>query len=130
MEWNWYNMITLMTLKFWWPGTQMSMLRSKKIYKTHLKQKWNFATSYLFDLIPAMWNYFLMIFIIVTVSTSNHMLGRAIWDKLPECVFENLEIARLKRVQFQIFQKSRGWFIPKIARNKHVINTIIKTNII
>ena len=33
------------------------------------------------------------------------MLGRAIWDRLPECIFEN-------------FQKSRGGFIPRIARNK------------
>ena len=54
------------------------------------------------------------------VSTSNNMFGRAIWDKLPKCIFENLEIARIKRGQFQNFQKSRGWFIPKITRNKHV----------
>ena len=39
------------------------------------------------------------------ISTSNHMFGRAIWDKLPERIFEN-------------FQKLRGWFIPKIARTK------------
>ena len=37
------------------------------------------------------------------------MFVRAIWDKLPECIPENFEIARLKRGQFQIFQKSRGW---------------------
>ena len=43
------------------------------------------------------------------------MFGRAIWDKLPECIFENYEIARVKRVQFQNFKKSRGLFIPKIA---------------
>ena len=35
------------------------------------------------------------------------MRGWAIWDKLPECIFENFEIARVKRKQFQIFQKSR-----------------------
>ena len=23
------------------------------------------------------------------ISTSNHMFGRAIWDKLPVCIFEN-----------------------------------------
>ena len=40
------------------------------------------------------------------------MFGRAIWDKLPECTFENFEIASVKRGQFQYFQKSRGWFIP------------------
>ena len=42
------------------------------------------------------------------ISTSNHMLGRAIWDKLPECIFEHFEIARVKRGQFEIFQKSQG----------------------
>ena len=47
----------------------------------------------------------------IAISTSNPMLERAIWDKLPESIFENIEIARVKR----------GWFIPKIARNKHVI---------
>ena len=39
------------------------------------------------------------------------MFGRAIWDKLPECIFEYFEIAEVKRGkrgQFQNFQKSRG----------------------
>ena len=36
------------------------------------------------------------------------MLGRAIWDKLRECIFGNIEIARVKRGQFQNFQKSHG----------------------
>ena len=36
------------------------------------------------------------------------MLGRVIGDKLPECIFENFEIARVKRGQYQIFQKSTG----------------------
>ena len=49
------------------------------------------------------------------------MYGKAIWDKLPECIFGNFEIARVKRGQFQNFQKSRGWFIPEIARTKDVI---------
>ena len=31
------------------------------------------------------------------------MLGRPIWDKFPECIFENFEIARVKQGQFQIF---------------------------
>ena len=34
------------------------------------------------------------------VSTSSHMLGRAIWDKLPESIFENFEFVRVKRGQF------------------------------
>ena len=25
------------------------------------------------------------------------MFGRAIWDKLPECIFENFEIAQVKQ---------------------------------
>ena len=37
-----------------------------------------------------------------------HLFVRAIWDKLPECVFENFEIGRVKRGQFQNFKKSRG----------------------
>ena len=36
------------------------------------------------------------------------MFGREIWDKLLECIFENFEIVRVKRGQFQNFQKSRG----------------------
>ena len=36
------------------------------------------------------------------------MFGRAIWDKLPERIFENFGIARLKRGQFQNFEKSQG----------------------
>ena len=31
------------------------------------------------------------------------MFGKAIWDKLPECIFENFEVARVKRGQFQNF---------------------------
>ena len=57
----------------------------------------------------------------VWIITSNYMFGRAIWDKLPDYIFEKFEIVRVKRGEFQNFQKSRGWFIPKIARTKHVI---------
>ena len=49
------------------------------------------------------------------------MFGRAISGKLLELIFENFEIARGKRRQFQNFQKSRGWFIQKIEQTKHVI---------
>ena len=55
------------------------------------------------------------------ISTSNHVFGRAIWGKLPVCIFENFEIARVKWGQFQNFQKSWGWFIPKMVRTEHVI---------
>ena len=36
------------------------------------------------------------------------MFGSEIWYKLPECIFLNFEIARVKQGQFQNFQKSRG----------------------
>ena len=49
------------------------------------------------------------------------MSGRAICDKLPDCILENFEIAWVKQAQFQNFQKQRGLFIPKIVRTKHVI---------
>ena len=50
------------------------------------------------------------------------MFGSAIWNNLPECIFENVEIAQaFTRGQFQNFQKSREGFIPKIARTKDVI---------
>ena len=41
------------------------------------------------------------------------MLRRAIWDKLPECIFENFETVRKKQGQ------SRAWFIPKIKNLSH-----------
>ena len=62
-----------------------------------------------------------IIIIIISISTSNHMFGMSIWDNFRECIFENFEIARVKQGQFQNVQKSRGWFLPKIARTKHVV---------
>ena len=49
------------------------------------------------------------------------MFGMASWDKLVKCIFDIFETVRVKRGKFQNFQKSRGWFIPKIAQTKHVI---------
>ena len=43
-----------------------------------------------------------------TICACNHMFGRAIWDKLLEWIFENFELARVNRGQFQNFQNSRG----------------------
>ena len=40
------------------------------------------------------------------------MFGKAIWDKLPECIFENFENVRVERRQFQDCQKARARFIP------------------
>ena len=33
---------------------------------------------------------------IYVIFTSNDMFGMAIWDKLPKCIFESFEIARVK----------------------------------
>ena len=55
------------------------------------------------------------------VGTSNHMFGKAIWDKFPEWIFENFEVARVKRGLFKNFRNSQGWFIPKITPTKPVI---------
>ena len=55
------------------------------------------------------------------ICASNHKFRKAFWDKFPECISENFEIARVKQVQFQDFQKSQGWFIPKTDRTKHVL---------
>ena len=35
------------------------------------------------------------------------MFERAVWVKLPECIFQNFEIARVKRGQFQISKITR-----------------------
>ena len=41
------------------------------------------------------------------ISTSNHMFGREIWDKLSKWIFENFQIAQVKCGQLQNFNKSR-----------------------
>ena len=43
-----------------------------------------------------------------SISTSNHMFGSEIWDKLPKSIFENAEIARVKH--FKIFKNYKGDF--------------------
>ena len=48
-----------------------------------------------------------------TVSTSNHMFGKTIWDKFLDCFFENFEIVKVKRRQFQNFQNYKGNLSPK-----------------
>ena len=51
------------------------------------------------------------------------MFGRAIWDKLPECIFEDFEIARVKREQFQNFSKITRVIYPKNCLNQLVNHT-------
>ena len=46
------------------------------------------------------------------------MFWRTIWDKLPYCIFENFEIARVKRGQFQNFEKIMSVIYPKNRPNQ------------
>ena len=50
----------------------------------------------------------------VLISSSDHMFGRAIWDKLPEYIFENFEIARLNEDNFKLFKNHEGDLSQKI----------------
>ena len=96
----------------------LKLSRSINIVKGHLPQ------IFLSPFINTLSRFFLLFYSNwknYQISTSNHMLGRAIWDKLPKCIFENFEIARVKRGQFQIFQKSRRLFIPKVAQNMRLL---------
>ena len=45
------------------------------------------------------------------ISTSNDMLGRAIWDQYPECIFENFEVGQTK------FSKITRLIYPKYCLN-------------
>ena len=56
------------------------------------------------------------------------MFGKVIWDKLPKCIFENVEIIRVRQGQFNNFQKLQGRFISKIIRIKrdYWLNTPIQ----
>ena len=49
------------------------------------------------------------------------MFESGTWDKLLYCIFENFEIALVKQGQIQSFEKSWGWFIPKITQARQVI---------
>ena len=51
---------------------------------------------------------------IIDIGTSNHMFMRAIWDKLPEHIFENFEIALLKLEESQNFSKRKQFQKPNI----------------
>ena len=62
--------------------------------------------------------FFTRLAINTVISASNHMFGRAIWDNFPECIFENFEIARVKRGQFLKFSKITRVIYPKNCPNK------------
>ena len=41
------------------------------------------------------------------------MFGRTIWDKLPECIFENFEIAHSETIAVSKFSKTTKVIYPK-----------------
>ena len=49
-----------------------------------------------------------------SINTSNYMFGREIWDKLPECTFENFEIARESESNFKFSKNCEGDFFQKL----------------
>ena len=52
------------------------------------------------------------------ICTTNYMSCRAIWDKLPECIFENLGAAPVKTRVISKFSKIRRAIYPKNCPNQ------------
>ena len=61
------------------------------------------------------------------ICTSNHMFGRAIRDKLPECIFENFEIASVTRA-ISKFSKITRVIYPKNRPNQACDYRLITLN--
>ena len=57
--------------------------------------------------------------VVPTISNSNHMPERAIWDKLPERIFENFEISNFSKITKVTYPKNR----PKHVINKQTLIT-------
>ena len=74
---------------------------------SNLQQRKSMNTHFLIYLPLDLWLHF-SDKLLYEINTSNHMFGRAIWDKLPECVFESFQIAQVKRGQLENFQKLQG----------------------
>ena len=63
-------------------------------------------------------NHFITTIVDGSIFTSNHMFGRAIWDKLPKCIFENLEIFKnLKGDLSEELPKPKMWLL--VNHTKH-----------
>ena len=65
------------------------------------------------------------------------MFGRAIWDKLLECIFENFGIAQVKQRQFHKISKNQKTDLSQKSRETNMwllvnctksTNTFIETN--
>ena len=52
--------------------------------------------------------------LIKSISTSNHMFARGIWDNLLNCIFENFEIVPVKLGQFINFKNHEGDLSQKL----------------
>ena len=55
-----------------------------------------------------------------SINTSNYMFGREIWDKLPECTFENFEIARGSEGNSKFSKNREGDFSQKLPNQTRV----------
>ena len=60
-------------------------------------------------------------------TSSNHMFRRAVWDKLPECIFENLEILKFSKITRGIYPKHVITGESHEA-NKHFVSKLIYFN--
>ena len=76
-----------------------------------------------------------------SISTSNHKFRRAIWDKLLKCIFENFEIAQVKKCYFknlehheddlyQTFPETNMWLLVNHTKrtSKHFALKLISFN--
>ena len=66
------------------------------------------------------------------ISPRNHIFGRAIWNKLPECIFENFEISNFSKIARMIYLKNRPnqacdyWFITPKQQTLYIEINIFK----
>ena len=58
---------------------------------------------------------------ITLVSTSNHMFGRAIWNKLREKFLKILELPESDKHNSKIFKNFKGDLSQKIVPTKHEV---------
>ena len=58
------------------------------------------------------------------IRTSNHMFGRVVWDKLPDCIFKIL-----KNHEGDLSQKSPKPNMWLLVNHMKPTNTCIETNI-
>ena len=58
----------------------------------------NYADDALYILVM-MWESYTISCVWFLISASNHTFGRAIWDKFPECIYENFAIWKFSRIR-------------------------------